>query len=125
MRVRGGQKLVIAADKRNLLAVSQSHNEYEITPPNLQSGTVSAKNAAAELLEACKRQSSLDGIRIALAYPAGAAQAAVPRTAGVAPAKSTVSQAARPATRTLPAPSYTPTYTTTYDSGTEQGGAAR
>jgi hypothetical protein len=107
---RGGQKFVVAGPNRNLVSVSEAHGLFESTPPNLQMGSLSFNNAAAELVAACKSPGALTNMNIALAYPADATLA--PQNG-----RPVQSVAAQPATSTRAPASIT-------ESGA-QGGTAR
>jgi len=122
---RGGQKFVVAGDKRNLLSISETHGEFEISPSNLRSDSRSAKKAASELLASCQSPGQLSTLNVALAYPAALPpRAAAAPSAGIA-AHSTMHshRPSQAADRRSPGPASAPVYDTS--SANDQGGAAR
>jgi hypothetical protein len=114
---RGGRKFVIAGGERNLLAISESNGQYDITPTHLQAGSNSSNHAAAELLGSCKTAGAIANMNIALAYPGATAAPAAQAVAVHAP-RPRVPAYAPPASSRAPASAVAePVY--------YQGGAAR
>ena len=94
---RGGQRFVLASEKRSLLTISASHGEYDIQPAHVHSGSVASNHAAEELLKSCGTAGRLATMNVALAYPAAVGPAPLPLMA-VRPAPSRAPAAlARPA----------------------------